>query len=159
MNSFLALEHVNLFIGLASDSYHLILTELQLPKISEQYIDHRPGGAPVAIEVDVMIQHLEASFVLAGVQPNAMKLLRPYQFGQTWFSFYGFVRDQMDGTYTQAVAQMQGRLGSIEPANWRRGTTFATRYSIREIMSYSLEVEGFGNIINWNFMQNQIYVG
>lgn len=163
MNPFLVLEHVNLFCGTDPGgddvSNHLILSELQLPKFSEQYIDHRPGGAAMAIEIDVIFQHLEAHFQLIGVQPQVMKLLRPYAANQTWFTALGFVRDPFDGTYTQAKAQMQGRLGSIEPENWQRGRPFHIGYSIREIMQYKLEVAGFGSIVDWDFMTNKMYVG
>lgn len=163
MNPFLALEHVNLFCGTENpspnSSNHLVLTELQLPKLAEQYIDHRPGGAGVAIEVDVMLQHLEASFQLVGVQPQVMRLLRPYSQQQTWFVALGVVRDPDTGDYTQAMAQMQGRLGSIEPDNWRRGTTFHTHYTIRSITQYRLSVAGFGNIVTWDFYNNYIDIG
>jgi len=163
MNRFLALENVNLFCGTqtpgADVSNHLLLTALQLPKWSEKYIDHQPGGSPVAVEIDVTMQHLEASFQLAGVQPQVMKLLRPYSQQQTWFVALGFVRDPMDGTYTQAIATMQGRLGEIAPAPWQRGHTFETHYAIRSIMKYTLEVAGFGNMVTWDFYNNLIYVG
>ena len=163
MNPFLVLEHCNLFCGTetagSAVSNHLILSELQLPKFAEQYIDHRPGGAPVAVEVDIILQHLEASFVLVGIQPQVMRLLRPYNAQQTWFVALGFVRDPKSGDYTQAMAQMQGRLGTVEPAAWKRGTTFQTQYSIRSIMQYRLEVAGYGNIINWDFYNNFIQVG
>jgi P2 family phage contractile tail tube protein len=162
MNRFLVMEHVNLFCGKdpGSDvSNHLILTDLQLPHLTERYIDHTPGGAAVAVEFDVIIQHLEAHFKLAGVQPQVMKLLHPYTADQTAFTALGFVRDPMDGTYTQAVAHITGRLGSVEPDTWRRGTTFATSYAIRGIIKYGLQVAGFGNVITWDFMNNLLFVG
>lgn len=162
-NPFLALEHVNLFCGTenagSEKSNHLILSELQLPKFEEQYIDHRPGGAPLAVEVDVIIQRLEASFQLAGMQPQVMRLLRPASAQQTWFVALGFVRDLDTGDYTQAMATMQGRLGIVEPAPWRRGTTFQTHYVIRSIVQYRLEVAGYGNIVTWDFYNNFIDVG
>jgi hypothetical protein len=163
MNQFLVLEHCNLFCGTETAgpdvSNHLILNELQLPRFAEQYIGHSPGGAPVAVEIDVILQHLEASFVLAGIQPQVMRLLRPYNAQQTWFVALGFVRDPQSGDYTQAMAQMQGRLGEIEPANWKRGATFQTKYAIHSIMQYRLEVAGYGNIITWDFYNNFIDVG
>lgn len=162
-NPFLVLEHCNLFCGSenANPNYsnHLLLTELTLPKFQEQYIDHRPGGAPLAIEVDVILQRLEASFQLAGLQPQVMRMLRPYSMQQTWFVALGFVRDPSSGDYSQAMAQIQGRLGIIEPAPWRRGTTFQTHYTIRSIMQYRLQVAGFGNIVEWDFYNNYIDVG
>ena len=162
-NPFLVLEHCNLFCGTQNPSpgvsNHLLLSELQLPKLQEQYIDHRPGGAPLAIEVDVILQHLEASFQLMGLQPQVMRMLHPYSLDQTWFVALGFVRDPFSGDYTQAMATIQGRLGAIEPAPWRRGTPYQTHYSIRSIMKYSLEIAGFGNIVTWDFYNNLILVG
>jgi hypothetical protein len=163
MNPFLVLEHVNLFCGTenpGSDvSNHLILNELQLPKLAEQYIDHRPGGAPVAVEVDVILQHLEASFSMLGVQPQVMRLLRPYSRQQTWFVALGVLRDPDSGDFTQAMAQMQGRLGTVEPQNWQRGQPFHTHYAIRSIVQYRLTVAGYGNIVTWDFYNNFIDVG
>lgn len=163
MNPFLALEHVNLFCGTQvpspNVSNHLLLTELQLPKIQERYIDHSPGGAPTAIEIDVQIQHLEASFSLAGVQPQVMRMLYPLSLQQTWFVALGVLRDPNTGDYAQAMAQIQGRLGVVEPGVWKRGTTFQIHYVIRSIMQYRLQVAGYGNIIDWDFYTNLILVG
>ena len=161
-NPFLVMEHVNLFCGktpTADNSNHLILSELTLPKFAERYIDHTPGGAPVAVEVDVILQHLEAHFKLMGVQPQVMKLLHPHSADQTSFTALGFVRDPLDGTYTQAMAHMTGRLGEVEPDSWRRGSNYQTSYAIRSIMRYDLQVAGFGNVVTYDFYNNLLFVG
>jgi phage tail tube protein FII len=170
MNRFLHLEDVNMYCGVGnpasqassqvgSDSNHLILTELQLPRFQEQNVDHRAGGAALGIEVDVQFQKLEATFVMAGLQPQIMKLMFPSNANQTYFTCYGVVRDVLDGTYAQAFAQMYGRLGSVELDNWRRGTTLHTKYAIRSILRYRLEIAGFGTMIDFDFYLNKFYVG
>ena len=47
-------------------STHLVLQELKLPAMEENYVDHAPGGAPIAIEMPTHMNKLEATFNLAG---------------------------------------------------------------------------------------------
>ena len=69
-NPLVTLEAANLFCGkvpeLITPSNHLVLAELKLPAWDEQYVDHRPGGAPVAIEIDTVFARPEVTFTLAG---------------------------------------------------------------------------------------------
>ena len=58
----LVLDYANLFCGSAvgddRKSNHLVLTELKLHVMEIQYVDHRPGGAPVAVEIDVVMTRM-----------------------------------------------------------------------------------------------------
>ena len=74
MSTIYLMEAANLFCGDddPTASKHLTLTELQLPNLQEAYQDHQPGGSRVQIEVAVGIQKLEASFKLAGWDPDLL---------------------------------------------------------------------------------------
>jgi phage tail tube protein FII len=113
----------NLFCGDddPTASKHLTLTELQLPNLQEMYQDHHPGGSRVQIEVAVGIQKLEASFKLAGWDPE---LLTQFGLGATArkkFTAYGSIRDKRNGTAIEAKAVLEGRLGAASPEAFQRG--------------------------------------
>ncbi len=170
-NAFEVMTDCNLFCGATADrgnSNHLALTELKLPAWEERYADFRPGGANVAIEVDVQFVRLQASFTIVGITPQVMKLLRPVVGTSTYFTAYGVVRDMITFVPRQAIAIMFGRLGRVESSNFRREEVLHTTYAIRGLMSYRLAVAGFNQdtgmeevdeIYNWDFMTNQLTIG
>jgi hypothetical protein len=170
-NPFEVMTDVNLFCGATADggnSNHLILTELKLPTWEERYVDWRPGGANVAIEIDVQMMRLQASFTLVGMTRQVMKLLRPTVGTSTYFTAYGVIRDMVTLVPKQAVAIMFGRLGRIEAANFRREEVLHSAYAIRGLTYYRLVVAGFNQdtgveetdeIYNWDFMTNTFLVG
>lgn len=153
------LEAANLFCGATGQSNHLRLANVKLPDVEEVYVDHRPGGAPVAIEVDVMIQRLECDFTLVGWNPEIDALLNAWQDGQNQFWFFGAIRDRViipDGGTTnvfQAIAKMTGRLGKSQPGQWQRGALGEFSYSIRGIIAYRLTVAG-SIVYDWDFFNN-----
>ena len=77
------------------------------------------------------------------------------------FTAYGMIRDQRTGNEMQAVAYMNGRLGRVNPTNFRKGDLFMHEYSIRGIMKYHLRVQTNPSQINdleevyyWDFFEN-----
>src|SRR5215469_16175558 len=110
-NRLLTLEAVNLYCGddNPTASNHLVLQELKLPELNENYVEHAAGGAPIAITIDTHINPLEATFILAGWQPQVMELLTQgrglgWPEGQTTFTSYGLIRERMGGKAGEAVA-------------------------------------------------------
>jgi len=172
-NRFEVMTDVNLICGAAAGGgdqrNHLILTELKLPSWEERYVDFRPGGANAAIEIDVQMMRLQASFTMVGITPQVMKLLRPTTNAQTYFTAYGLIRDLVTLVPSQAMAIMIGRLARVESANYRREDVLHTAYAIRGLMYYRLQVaQGVdlngqpiqpAVIYEWDFMNNQFEVG
>lgn len=170
-NPFEVMTDVNLFCGATPDrgnSNHLILTELKLPSFEERYVDWRPGGANIAVEIDVQMQRLQATFTTVGMSRQILKLLRPVVGTSTYFTAYGVIRDMVTLVPQQAVAIMFGRLGRAEPSNFRREEVLHTTYAIRGLMYYRLVVAGYNQdtgveesdeIYNWDFMTNTFLVG
>lgn len=152
-NNFLTMEAANIFCGSSGDSNHLRLTSVHLPSIEEVYIDHRPGGAPIAIEIDVMINKLQCDFRLIGWNPNVDKLVSAWAASSNYFSVFGALRDRNTGQVHQAVAMMYGRLGQARPEAWQRGRAFTSDYSIRGIIKYTLTVANT-QVFNWDFFNN-----
>jgi uncharacterized protein len=144
MSNIYIMEAVNLFCGDddPTASKHLTLSELQLPNLQEMYQDHHPGGSRVQIEVAVGIQKLEASFKLAGWDPD---LLAQFGLGATArrkFTAYGSIRDKRNGTTIEAKAVLEGRLGAASPDAFQRGELQGFDYSIAEVMHYELHFGG-----------------
>jgi len=155
------MEEANLFCGAgASDSAHsnhLILTELKLPGLDQQYVDHRGSGSPVAIELSTIMGRLECTFMLVGFTPQVMELLRSWSATSQWFTAYGVIRDQVTGDLAQAAAAIKGQLARVDPQNWRRGDILHTAYSIRAIRHYELQIAG-EQIYYWDFAENTFIV-
>jgi phage tail tube protein FII len=119
-------------------STHLVLQELKLPGLEENYVDHTPGGAPIAIEIPTHMNKLEATFNLAGWDPGVMifvgQNIRTYQ----RFTAYGLIRDRRSSQALQATAIIEGRMGRVNPTAFRKGDLMAHEYSLRSIVHYEL---------------------
>ncbi len=160
-NPFWTLEDANLFCGSQPDdggaSNHLILTEMKLPAIDQQYADHRATGASVSVEINTVIARLEVPFVMLGMTPQVMALIASWVQQQNWFTAYGVIRDQVTGEAAQAAAVLQGQLGRADPQNFRRGDVMHTNYSIRKIIHYELQIAG-NQLYLWDFPTNTLVV-
>ena len=152
MSTLYIMEAANLFCGDddPTGSKHLTLTELQLPNLQEMYQDHHPGGSRVQVEVAVGIEKLEASFKLAGWDPD---LLTQFGLGARAlkkFTAYGVIRNKRTGTAIEAKAVLEGRLGRANPEAFQRGEMQGYDYAINGIMHYELHFEGVEKVY-WDF--------
>jgi uncharacterized protein len=143
-NTIYTLESANLICGDISTktspgiTTHLALQELKLPALEENYVDHTPGGAAVGIEVPSHINKLEATFNLAGWDPDVMIFLgRETRFHQR-FTAYGLIRDRRTSEALQCVAIMEGRIGRVNPTAFSKGNMMHHEYSIKSIVQYQL---------------------
>lgn len=166
--SLFTLESANMYCGLEpapnSTSMHLKLSEVKLPHFEEFYIDHRPGGAPVAIEVDMIYTKLDCNFVIAGFDYHIYTSMRAWSISQNYFFIYGLLRDRLTSGYHQLRAILKGRLGNVEGQPWRRGDVYHTACSIRAITQYELTlIDPVKNtsveIYNYNFDNNVLAIG
>jgi phage tail tube protein FII len=158
----LVLDYANLYCGSkdASASNHLTLSELKLPTMEIQYVDHRPGGAPLAVEIDVVMTRLELEFEVLGITPQIMALLRTLEVNECDFFAYGNLRDYLTGECTQLEANFRGQLAKVDPQPFRRGNIYYTRYQVRGIMKYELFIgQNDYPIYRWDFFQNSFYCG
>lgn len=151
----LTLEAANIFCGTAGDPNHLRLINVRLPGYEEVYVDHKAGGAPLAIEIDVQVNKLQCDFTLAGWTPKVDTLIGSWQGGSNRFMFFGALRDRLGGGVLQAQAIMTGRLGKASFNEWQRGNVNSFAYSVRGIIAYRLIVAGT-TIIDWDFFTNEI---
>lgn len=152
---FTSLEAANIFCGNDGSSNHLRLVDVHLPSFEEMYVDHKAGGAPVAIEVDVGFNRLQCDFRLAGWNPSVDALLSAWTSSSNIFNVFGAIRSRTTGQVFQAHANIFGRLGKAQPANWERGVNYATDYSIRGIVHYQLTIAG-SDVFRWDFFENTL---
>jgi len=141
------MESANLICGdtaggtAAGISTHLILQELKLPGLEENYVDHTPAGAPVGIEVPTHMNKLEATFNLAGWDPDVMTFIGQNERRYQRFTAYGLIRDRRTSNALQAYAVIEGRMGRVNPTAFRKGDLMAHEYSLRSITHYELHMQ------------------
>ena len=163
------MESANVICGLSGGksapgiSTHLVLQELKLPTLEENYVDHAPAGAPIAIEIPTHMNKLEATFNLAGWDPSIMAFIGQDQPRFQDFTAYGLIRDRRTSRAMQAIAKMTGRLGRVNPTAFSKGTLQHHEYSIKSIVAYSLTIElTAGNqaeIYWWDFFTSVRRIG
>jgi phage tail tube protein FII len=151
----LTLEAANIFCGAGGGSNHLRLINVKLPSYEEVYVDHKPGGAPIAIEVDVLVNRLQCDFTLAGWTPEVDALIGSWQGGTNQFMMFGALRDRLSGVVQQTQATITGRLGKAAVNEWQRGIVGNSAYSVRGVIAYKLVVAGT-IMIDWDFFNNTL---
>jgi P2 family phage contractile tail tube protein len=144
-NAVLTLDSANIFCSAnsahpADIGNHLGLVDVQLPKLEYQFVDHKAGGAPFQIEIDVAIVKLQVEFSLLGFTPQVMKQINSWADMQNWFTIYGVLRNQFTGDMSQAAALIHGKLGLVDPGSWQKGNVLHHKYSIRGIIHYELYI-------------------
>lgn len=160
-NGLYVMEAANLFVtDDPTASNHLTISELKLPNIEQNYVDHAPGGGPVTIEVDTIFQKFEATFQLAGwsTQVEAQVGMWAGNSRYTRFYAYGVVRERITGEALEAKAVMYGRLGRANPAQWTRGALQHWDYAIKGMVHYELTLAG-QEMISWDFFNNTLSIG
>ena len=151
--------------GAPGISTHLVLQELKLPGLEENYVDHAPGGAMVAIEIPTHFNKLEATFNLAGWDPAVMTYVGSNNPMRQRFTAYGLIRDRRTAAAHQSLAIIEGRLGRANPTAFSKGNLMAHEYSIKSIVQYQLWMQMTpGNtkpneIYYWDFFTSRFRVG
>lgn len=160
----LTMEAANIFCGVQApdninNSNHLRLTDVKLPGMDEQYVDHRAAGAPVAIEIDTVFARLECTFTLAGWTEQVEELVASWGIDVNQYWIFGALRDRVTGDVYQATAAIYGRLGRADPQLWRRGDIAHWAYAIRGITKYKLSVGNDAPIYDWDYYASRFFVG
>ena len=142
-----------------------MLQELKLPALEENYVDHAPGGAPIAIEVPTHMNKLEATFNLAGWDPALMSYIGQEDPYYQRFTAYGLIRDRRTSEALQMMAVMEGRLGRVNPTAFSKGNLMAHEYSVKSIVHYELfmaltaDAQTLAEIYWWDFFTSDRRIG
>jgi len=141
------MEAVNMICGNAGDaaspgiSTHLEISELKLPTLEENNVDHTAGGAMLQIEIPMYVNKLEATFNLAGWNPDVMAYFGQQAANMQQFTAYGLVRNRHTSEALRAIAIFYGRLGRVNPTNFRKGDLMHHEYSLKSIIHYELYLQ------------------
>lgn len=171
--SIYTMESVNMVCGDTGDqsapgiSTHLEISDLKLPAIERNYVDHTAGGAPIQVEVPMFINRLEATFTLAGWNPQVMGMVAQEARALKRFTAYGLIRDRRTNYSHQALALFEAQLGRVNPTNFRKGDLQHMEYSLRSIVHYELYLQEFlaggpsqpTEIYFWDFFTSTWRVG
>jgi P2 family phage contractile tail tube protein len=159
MSNLFIMEAANLYCGDddPSDSKHLSLGSLKLPVLQRKYQDHHGGGARVAVEVDVGIEKLEATFSLAGWDPNVLVQFGIGSRNRLPYTAYGVIRNKKTGRAIEAKAVMEGQLGKVESDAFQRGELQNHEYMINGIMHYRLYFDGDEKFY-WDFFTGELRI-
>jgi phage tail tube protein FII len=160
MNDIHVLEAANLFCGDEdpTNSTHLIIANLKLPGLEENFVEHNPGGAPIGVEVGTHIMRLESTFELVGWQPTVMALIGRERRDAQFFTAYGLMRSKRTARPFQVKAVMEGRLGRVNPTEFSRGSNHSHEYRIGGIWHYELYYDG-QELYYWDFWTSTRRVG
>jgi phage tail tube protein FII len=156
------LESANMICGDTGDastpgiSTHLEISNMKLPGLEENYVDHTPGGAPVQIEIPMFQTKMESTFTLAGWNIDVMSMFGHWVRSMMRFTAYGLIRDRRTGNGLQAMALFEGRLGRVNLTDYRKTDLQMTEYSIRSITHYELYMQRVAGqepeeIVFWDF--------
>lgn len=156
MATIYVLEAVNLFCGdhNPKDSKHLTISEMKLPDLQAIYQDHHPGGARVAIEVELGVQKLEPTFKLAGFDPDLLTQFGLGARNKHVYTAYGLIRNKRNGKDIETKAIIEARLGKIAPDAYSRGELVGHEYALNEVTHYELWFDQKPKIV-WDFFENR----
>lgn len=132
------LFNTNMFIdGMSLDGD---VPSLSLPKLTVKTEEYRGGGMDAAVDMDMGLEKLEASFTTNGIRKEALKYFGV--FDQTGFnaSFRGAFKGQKGAT-TGAVATLRGGLREVDPGEWSPGSKAEFKYAV-SVTYYKLEIDG-----------------
>lgn len=110
------------------------------PKLTLKTEEHRAGGMDGAIEMDMGLEKMEASFTTTGVRKESMKY-----FGladQSAFDgvFRGTFKGQK-GEQVGTVATVRGMLKEFDMGDFKAGDKAELKYSVA-VNYYKLEIDG-----------------
>jgi len=156
MSTLYIMEAVNLFCGDddPANGKRLSISELKLPVLSEKMADHHAGGSNFAIQVAVGMEALEATFKLAGWDPDMLVQFGLGSSNRERYTARGAIKDKRRGTTIAAKAIMEARLAKIEGDAFQRGELMQHDYMLAEILHYALYWDNAEKIY-WNFFTGE----
>lgn len=149
-----AASHILKFYQLFIDGkgYAAEAEEVQPPNLALLMEEFRGGGMDAAIDVDMGMEKLTASFNLTSASKDA--LARFGLAGETGFTLRGSV-ESLDGTKEPIVQQWRGKISSVEPATWQGGQKVGWSYNLS--LSYYRYEQG-GRVIHEIDVLNMIRI-
>jgi P2 family phage contractile tail tube protein len=140
-------EGTNLYVGddAPNSNKRNNIASIKLPTLEEISSVHHAGGAIGAIAVGGLgLSPLEATFKLAGYDPQVQSQFGRRDRGSIPFTSYGLIREKgISNRAIEVKAIMWGRLGRIEGDEFTRGESLMGHdHTIHEILRYGMWWDG-----------------
>lgn len=132
------LANMNLFID--GISFQGDIPSLTLPKLTLKTEEHRAGGMDMAIEMDMGMEKMEASYTSTGVRKESLKffgLADGNAFNGTFRGTYKIQR----GETKPVIVTLRGTQKEIDFGDWKPGDKAELKHSVA-VTYYKLEVGG-----------------
>lgn len=132
------LKNMNLFID--GVGYAGNVEELTPPKLTMKTEEFRNGGMDAAVEVEMGMEKLEASFSLTKYDANVLKVMGLAPGNTKPLTFRGSVSSE-DGTEKPVVIQLQGMLKEVDQGSWKPGDKTTLKGSVA-VRYYKHTIDG-----------------
>ena len=123
-------------------NHFLALTKLKKPALEDETVDFRPGGGTMEFEVAVGVKKLALPFTLKNVSVPLLGLVGLNHGIRKRFTAYGSIVDEHDGTESQEVLTVRGRLMKAEQADLQPKEIADFDYAVGAITYYHLVRDG-----------------
>jgi hypothetical protein len=132
------LKNVNLFVD--GRGYAGQVEELTPPKLSMKTEEFRGGGMDAAVELDMGMEKLEASFSLKKYDKDVLSLFGLAPGNLVPLTFRGVVESE-DGTVKPLVIQLRGKIREIDDGTWKPGEAASLKVAM-SVRYYKRTLDG-----------------
>jgi P2 family phage contractile tail tube protein len=135
------LTHFNLFVD--GKGFAGLVTEITLPKLTMKTEEHLSGGMDAPIEIEMGMEKLESSFVMASYDPHVFRMLGIRQGGAIALIARGALKRHDE--VTPMTITMRGKIKEIDMGAWKKGGETSMTFSV-SVEYYRLD-QGIENLI------------
>lgn len=121
------IKNMNLFVD--GKGYAGKATEVTPPKLALLMDEHKAGGMDAAIDIEMGMEKLEASFILTDYNKDVLKLWGVSDGSTVPLVFRAAAKDA-DGKVHAIILNMRGRLKDIDRGTWKPGEKAPLTFSV-----------------------------
>ena len=132
------LRNLNLFVD--GRGYSGKVKQLTPPKLTVQVEKYRAGGMDSAVDIDMGMEQLEASWTMSSVDAELLKQFGLVAENGLAVTMRGALKGE-DGTDKAAVVHLRGQVKEVDWGDWEPGKTSETKYMM-SARYYKLEHGG-----------------
>ncbi|WP_445677609.1 phage major tail tube protein [Pseudomonas putida] len=132
------LANMNLFVD--GVSFQGDIPSLTLPKLTLKTEEHRAGGMDMAIEMDMGMEKMEASYTSTGVRKESLKFFGLADGNAFNGTFRGTYKIQK-GETKPVIVTLRGTQKEIDFGDWKPGDKAELKHTVA-VTYYKLEVGG-----------------
>lgn len=135
------LTHFNLFVD--GKGFAGLVNEITLPKLAMKTEEHISGGMDAPIEIEMGMEKLESSFVMASYDPHVFRMLGFRKGGAIAIIARGALKRNEE--VIPMTVTMRGKVREIDMGSWKKGEDTSMTFNI-SVEYYRLD-QGTENLI------------